>query len=93
MLCAKQAQRGGISTGLPILHPSARRGRVVSTTPQALYSQERDPIPIVKVVGWALGLAWILHGGLNPGPSNTQYGAIQNMLSQRPKYCQHSSNL
>ena len=69
---AKQVQRGGTGIGLPIPDPSTGRGRVVSTTPQPLYSQERDPIPIVKVAGWALGLAWIPHGGLNSGPSSPQ---------------------
>jgi len=86
-------QRGGTGIGLSIPDPKAGSGREVNTTPWPLYSQETDPKPIVMVAGWALGLAWIPHGGLNPGPSSPQSGAIPYMLPQWPNYCQHSSHL
>jgi hypothetical protein len=65
-------QREGTGMGLHKLDLSAGSGRVGSTTHQPLYSQERDPIPTVQVAEWALGLAWIPHGGLNLRPSSPQ---------------------
>ena len=33
-------------------------GWMVNVTPQPLYLQERDPVPIVQEVGWASGPVW-----------------------------------
>jgi hypothetical protein len=55
-LHAKQAQRGGRGIALPIINFGARRGWVVSATPQLLYPLERDPVHILHVAGWASGL-------------------------------------
>jgi hypothetical protein len=46
-------------TGVSLLthNPSTTRAGVANTT-QRLYSQARNPIPIVKGPEWALGLVW-----------------------------------
>jgi len=53
-----------------ILSLDARRGWVVSTMPQPLSTQERDPVPILQEAGWALGPLWM--GLENPTPTEVQ---------------------
>jgi hypothetical protein len=46
LLHAKQAMRGGRGIALLIFNSAARRGWVVNTTPQLLYLQQTDPVPL-----------------------------------------------
>jgi hypothetical protein len=39
---------------------------VASPTPRLLYSQERDPVPIVQEAGWAPGPVWTAAENLAP---------------------------
>jgi hypothetical protein len=48
---------GGRGIDLIFLDLGARRGWLVSTTPQPLYPG-KDPVPIVQEAGWAPGPVW-----------------------------------
>jgi hypothetical protein len=47
---------------------------VVNTTPQPLYYQERDLVPIVQGTGWAPGLVWT--GVENPASDHLACGEL-----------------
>ena len=51
-----KAQKG--CSGIALLFNfGARRWWVGNATPRSHYPQERDPVPIVEVAGWAPGAA------------------------------------
>jgi hypothetical protein len=55
--------RGKCKYSNTVPYPGAGRRQVVGKTTRSLYSGEKDPVPIVQKVEWALGLAWM-------GPEN-----------------------
>jgi hypothetical protein len=61
---------------LPILDSGIRMGWVVSTIPQPLYLQQRDPVSLAFKAGWVLELVRMCpenltpHWDSNPKPSS-----------------------
>jgi hypothetical protein len=52
---------------LPFLDRGIRRGRVVNSTPQPLFTPGKDPVPIVQEAGWAPGPVWTAENLAPPG--------------------------
>jgi hypothetical protein len=73
---AMKAQRGVEVRLYSFFNLGTRWGWVVSATPQLLYLQDRDPIPVFYEAGWTPGLVWTgvenlaPHQDLIPRPSS-----------------------
>jgi len=58
-LCtARMAHRGSKGIALLFFDHSTRSGWGVSVTPRPLFTSRKDPIPLVREVGWAPGPVW-----------------------------------
>ena len=58
-LCTgRTAHRKSRGIALLFLDPGSRRGWEVSVTPRPLFTQGKDPVPIVEEAGWAPGPVW-----------------------------------
>jgi len=63
---------------------------VVNATPRTLYTQERDPVPIVQEVGWAPEPVWTgaenlaPHRDSIPGPSSPLRGVVHIIAKTAP---------
>lgn len=53
-----KAQTLSRAIALLFFNLSVRCGCVVNVMPRSLYPRDRDPVPIVQQVGWALGSVW-----------------------------------
>ena len=54
----RTAHRWSRDIALLFLDHGIRRGLGVSVTPRPLFTPGKDPVPIVKEAGWALGPVW-----------------------------------
>jgi hypothetical protein len=61
------ASRVGRGIALPFLDRGNRRGWVVNSTPQPLFTPGKDPVPIVQEAGWASGPVWTAENLAPPG--------------------------
>ena len=67
MLCTgRTTYRGSRGIALPFQDHGTRRGCGVSVTPRPLFTLGKEPVPIVREVGWAPGSVWTVAENLAP---------------------------